>query len=206
MCGNGIRCVAKLLHEWNGPRDEWIIETPSGLRTCSIKDSTNAERFIVEVNMGRASFLPSSIPVLFDDMMVLNEEFDVLDRTFHISCVSVGNPHCVIRVDNLEAFPVEKYGPLIEKHEVFPEGVNVEFIEIKGGEVYQRTWERGSGETQACGSGATAVGIVLMLAKEFRSEVKVHLKGGDLVINWDGLREAWMTGEAVTESRGTMMV
>ncbi len=202
MCGNGIRCITKLLKEKFGARDVYRIETRAGVKECFIVDDRDPQRFIVKVNMGRPSFLPTTIPVLFDDMMVLGEEFEIDKKTFKISCVSMGNPHCVIPVDSLETFDVARYGSQIEKHEVFPEGVNVEFIEIKNNEVFQRTWERGSGETQACGTGACAVGVVLILGGKKRTPITVHLRGGDLTIEWDGLKDVWMQGEAVTMGSG----
>lgn len=204
MCGNGIRCVAKLLHESIGPKPSYKIMTDSGLRECFVIKSENSDRMIVKVNMGRPSFLPAKIPVLFDDVMVMNEEFEVGGREFRISCVSMGNPHCVVQVEDLDHFPVHEFGPLFEKHEVFPEGVNVEFIEIKDGKIYQRTWERGSGETQACGTGACAVAVAAIMGKKHPSPVEIHLKGGTLTVEWDGLREVWLTGEAVTETSGTV--
>ncbi len=206
MCGNGIRCVAKLAYEKFGPKESYKIATLSGTRECFVTDATKPDVFRVMVNMGRPSFLPANIPVDFDDVMVMDEEFEVADRTFRISCVSMGNPHCVIPVENLEAFDVQKYGPLIERHTAFPEGVNVEFIEVKGNKVFQRTWERGSGETLACGTGACAVGVCMILGRQIKSPVEVHLRGGVLKIEWDGLREVWMTGDAVTEKTGTFEV
>ncbi len=206
MCGNGIRCVAKLIHETSNRSASYKIETLSGIKECFIIDDKDPARFMVKVNMGRPSFLPASIPVEFDDMMVLNEEFDVLDRTFRMSCVSMGNPHCVVSVENLDGFPVERYGREIENNPVFPEKVNVEFIENRNGEIFQRTWERGSGETQACGTGACAVGVLTIMGGVKKSPVIVHLRGGDLQIDWDGLHDVWMTGEAVTESVGNIQV
>lgn len=204
MCGNGIRCVAKLLHEKLGPQPSFKISTLSGVRECFVLDATDPKRFQVKVNMGRPSFMPANLPVLFDDVMVMDEDFDIDGQNFKISCVSMGNPHCVIEVDSLDNFDVEKFGSKIEKHEAFPEGVNVEFIEIKNDKILQRTWERGSGETQACGTGAAAVGVVLVMKKKRKAPVDITLKGGQLRVEWDGLREAWLTGEAVTESSGVI--
>ncbi|MBN8555035.1 MAG: diaminopimelate epimerase [Deltaproteobacteria bacterium] len=204
MCGNGIRCVAKFLHEKMGAKPSFKISTLSGIRECFVIEATDPKKFQVRVNMGRPSFLPGNLPVLFDDVMVMDEDFEVDGKNFKISCVSMGNPHCVIEVDSLDTFDVQKYGSKIEKHEAFPEGVNVEFIEVKSDKILQRTWERGSGETQACGTGACAVGVVLIMKKKRKAPVDIQLKGGALRIEWDGLREAWMTGEAVTESTGTL--
>lgn len=206
MCGNGIRCVAKVLHEKLGPKTSFKISTKAGIRECFIIDAKDAKRFMVRVNMGRPSFLPANLPVLFDDVMVMDEEFELEGQTFKMSCVSMGNPHCVIEVENLERFDVARYGSQIEKHEAFPEGVNVEFIEIQGDKVFQRTWERGSGETQACGTGACAVGVIQVMKRRLKSPVSIHLKGGTLTVEWDGLREVWLTGEAVTESSGEIEI
>ncbi len=206
MCGNGIRCVTKLLYETLGPKDVFKIMTASGARDCYVLESASPDQMMVKVNMGRPTFLPAKIPVTFDDVMVMGEEFEVADRTFKISCVSMGNPHTVIEVEDLENFPVAKYGPLIEKHEAFPEGTNVEFIEKRDGKIYQRTWERGSGETMACGSGACAVGVVLLMGKRERSPIEIALRGGMLTVAWDGLREVWLTGEAVTVQKGVAVV
>lgn len=197
MCGNGIRCLAALIDQRFGPKDEIVIETIAGLRPCTILDRQDPNRVIVKVNMGRPTFIPSKIPVLFEDVVVMDEEFEVDDKLFRVSCVNIGNPHCVIEVPDLQNFDVAKYGPLIEKHEAFPEGVNVEFIHNNQGEVSQRTWERGSGETQACGTGACAVGVTLIMRNRVDSPVDIQLKGGTLRVEWDGLREVWMTGEAV---------
>lgn len=206
MCGNGIRCVTKLLYEKLGPREVYLIDTLSGVKSCYVVQAQDPKRFMVRVNMGRPSFLPASIPVDFDDVMVMGEEFEVDDRTFKISCVSMGNPHCVIEVQDLEAFDVKRYGSQIEKHPAFAEGVNVEFVEYRDGKIFQRTWERGSGETLACGTGACAVGVVSIMGGRTRSPVMIHLRGGDLQIDWDGLREVWMTGEAVTVEKGEFEV
>jgi diaminopimelate epimerase len=121
MCGNGIRCVAKLLHEKQGAKPSFKISTASGIRKCFVLEAKDPKRFMVRVNMGRPSFLPANLPVLFDDVMVMDEEFEIEDKTFKISCVSMGNPHCVIEVPNLERFDVARYGSKIEKHEAFPE-------------------------------------------------------------------------------------
>ncbi len=201
MCGNGIRSMAALIHQRNPDLREIRIETLAGLRACKILEFQDLS-YRIEVNMGRPSFLPAHIPVLFDDVMVINEDFDVEDRSFQVSCVSIGNPHCVIEVKDLESFPVDLYGPLIEKHEAFPEGVNVEFIEKKEDLIFQRTWERGSGETKACGTGACAVGVTMVMRNRIDSPVKIVLQGGELKVTWDGLREVFLEGEAKKEYAG----
>lgn len=210
ICGNGIRGLTKFFYETKDLKPEvdkpLRIETLAGIRECFVLDHSNPENWTVKVNMGRPSFLPSKIPVDFDDVMILDEEFEVIDKTFRVSCVSIGNPHCVIEVSGLDQFEVEKYGPAIEKHPAFPQGTNVEFVEHKNSNLMQRTWERGSGETQACGSGACAAGVTQIMRRKMQSPVDVYLKGGHLRIEWDGLREVWMTGEAVNDSEGEIEV
>jgi diaminopimelate epimerase len=205
MCGNGLRCAAKLVAESLPELKNQTIrfQTLAGPREVSLVSVESPERWIMRAQMGRPAFLPAKIPVLFDDVMVMNEDFEVLGRTLKISCVSMGNPHCVIEVEDLENFPVHEVGPAIEKHEVFPEGVNVEFVSYGDGFVRQRTWERGSGETQACGTGACAVGVYSIMGQKLKSPITVKLKGGDLQVEWDGLREVYLTGEAVTVEEGT---
>jgi diaminopimelate epimerase len=204
MCGNGIRCVAKLLYENLGPKDSYAVETDSGLRTCYVTDASDPNRFMVRVNMGRPEYKPSEIPMQLPMEQVVDQEFEILDKSFKLTCLSMGNPHCVIEVEDVKNFDVKKYGSALENHEIFPEQVNVEFIEVQADKVIQRTWERGSGETQACGTGACAVGSSLILREKMKSPVEVQLLGGQLIIEWDGANEIWMTGEAVTESSGTL--
>ncbi len=199
MCGNGLRGVVKILDEKIEKNKIYRIQTLAGVRQGQVKERHPDGSLTIICDMGRPSFLPAKIPVEFDDVMVMNEEFEVGGQSFKISCVSMGNPHTVIEVENLESFPVAEFGPLIEKHEAFPQGTNVEFIEIKNGEIFQRTWERGSGETMACGTGACAVGVVLLMAKRFQKSVNIHLRGGDLLVEWDGLREVFLTGKTVSE-------
>jgi len=204
MCGNGIRCVAKLLYESLGARKSYLVETDSGPRECFVTDAKDPKRFLVKVNMGKPEFNPRKIPVVLDGKQVIDKNFSVSGKDFLMTCVSMGNPHCVIEVKDLDKFEVVRYGAEIEKQSIFPEGINIEFIELIEGRVFQRTWERGSGETLACGTGACAVGVSLITRKKAKSPVKINLTGGTLIIEWDGQNEVWMTGEAVTESSGTL--
>ncbi|TVQ80917.1 MAG: diaminopimelate epimerase [Bradymonadales bacterium] len=203
MCGNGLRAAAKMAHDLtHGAKRELKIETRAGLRACEIIEILNPQRCVVRANMGRPSFLPHKIPVLFDDVMVVDEEFVIQDQHFKMTCVSMGNPHAVIEVADLANFDVPRFGVQIESHEAFPEGTNVEFIEVKGLEVHQRTWERGSGETKACGTGACAVGVSLIMRNRMDSPVQIQLQGGRLQVDWDGLKEVYLTGEAEWVDRG----
>ena len=162
MCGNGIRCVAKYAYDHGlVAKQELTAETGAGVLTLQLFTNEAGKVDRVRVNMGQPRLTRGQIPMTGDaDQQVINQELKVLDRTFHITCVSMGNPHCIIFVDNVDEFPLEKYGPVIENHDLFPNRTNIEFVEIVSPcEVKQRTWERGAGETLACGTGASAVAV-----------------------------------------------
>ncbi len=206
MCGNGIRCVAKYAYDHRiVAKQEITAETGAGILTLQLftNDSGKVDR--VRVNMGQPRLTRGQIPMTGSaDQRVVNQELKVLDRTFHITCVSMGNPHCVIFVDNVDEFPLEKYGPAIENHELFPNRTNVEFVEIVSpSEVKQRTWERGAGETLACGTGASAVAVAGVLNKRTERTILNHLLGGDLELEWTGEGSVFMTGPAVQVFEGT---
>ena len=160
MCGNGIRCVAKYAYDHGlVAKKEITAQTGAGILTLQLFTDSNNKVDKVRVNMGAPRLSRAEIPMLGDGPdRVVAENLNILHTTFSITCVSMGNPHCVIYVDDVENFQVEKYGPLIENHEIFPRRANVEFVRIISPfEVRQRTWERGAGETLACGTGASAV-------------------------------------------------
>jgi diaminopimelate epimerase len=200
MCGNGIRCVAKYAYD-HGLVDsrEITVETAAGIKPLQlfVNDRNRVEK--VRVNMGRPRLTRGEIPMTGDpDEQVVGQELKVLDRTFHITCVSMGNPHCVIFVDNVAEFPVEKYGPAVERHPLFPNRTNVEFVEaVSETEVRQRTWERGAGETLACGTGASAVTVAGVLTGRTGRTVLNHLTGGDLELEFAADGHVYMTGPAV---------
>jgi len=200
MCGNGVRCVAKFAYDHGlAKKDEITVETGAGVLTLRVFPNSKGLVEKVRVNMGRPRLTRGEIPVTGDPgEQVVLQELSVLDRTFHVTCVSMGNPHCVIFVDNVEEFPVEKYGPAIESHPWFPNRINVEFVEvISGSEVRQRTWERGSGETLACGTGASAVAVAGVLCRRTGRTILNHLSGGDLELEWSEEGPVFMTGPAV---------
>lgn len=198
MCGNGIRCVAKYAYEHGlVPRKgRMSIETRAGIKTVSLKvQGSKVQR--VRVNMDRPKLLRRSIPMLGKNTKVIDEPLHVADRVFRITCVSMGNPHCVIYVEGVRDFPVSHYGPLIENHKAFPERINVHFVEVMGrGEVRMRTWERGSEETLACGTGASAVCVAGVLNKKTSRKLLSHLPGGDLELEWAKSGDVYMTGPA----------
>ncbi|MCD4688530.1 MAG: diaminopimelate epimerase [Desulfuromonadaceae bacterium] len=206
MCGNGIRCVAKYAYDHGlVTKQEITAETGAGVLTLQLFTNEAGKVDRVRVNMGQPRLTRGQIPMTGDaDQQVVNQELKVLDRTFHITCVSMGNPHCIIFVDNVDEFPLEKYGPVIENHDLFPNRTNVEFVEIVSpNEVKQRTWERGAGETLACGTGASAVAVAGILNERTERTILNHLLGGDLELEWTEEGSVFMTGPAVQVFEGT---
>ncbi|HEX9024349.1 MAG TPA: diaminopimelate epimerase [Geobacteraceae bacterium] len=200
MCGNGIRCVAKFAYDHGlVTKREITAETGAGVLTLQLTTDNRNKVEKVRVNMGAPRLDRPQIPMLGDGApRVVAEPLNILHTTFSITCVSMGNPHCVIFVDDVESFQVEKYGPLIENHELFPRRTNVEFVQIVSrAEVRQRTWERGAGETLACGTGASAVCVAGALNGLTEKKVLNHLAGGDLELEWAGDGNVYMTGPAV---------
>jgi len=200
MCGNGVRCVAKYARDHglvNG--DEIRVETGAGVLPLQLAFAAGGMVERVRVNMGMPRLMAGEIPTtLAVDGMVVNLPLEVLDRTFEVTCVSMGNPHCVIYVDDVDTFPVATYGPVIENHPAFPKRINVEFVEIVSPtEVRQRTWERGAGETLACGTGASAVTVAGVLTGRTERNLTNRLRGGDLFLEWCEAGEVLLTGPAV---------
>jgi diaminopimelate epimerase len=203
MCGNGIRCLAKYVFEAGISRQpEITVETLAGvLRLHLFAADGTVDK--VKVNMGVPRLRRQDIPMLGEGERVLGEKLTAGDGEFAVTCVSMGNPHCVIYVDDVEKFPVTHYGPLLEHHPQFPQRTNVEWIEwISRREIRQRTWERGSGETLACGTGACAAAVASVLNGKTDRAVTVHLLGGDLEIEWADDEHVYMTGPAVEVFRG----
>ncbi len=199
MCGNGIRCVAKYAFD-HGILDkkEITAETGAGILTLQLFTGSDNKVERVRVNMGKPRLSRSEIPMMGEaGEQVVNQPLNILHTTFNITCASMGNPHCVIFVEDVEQFQVEKYGPLIENHEMFPRRTNVEFVQIiSRTEVRQRTWERGAGETLACGTGASAVCVAGVLNGITERRILNHLSGGDLELEWAEDGFLYMTGPA----------
>ena len=198
MCGNGIRGFAKYVYDHGLTKKTTIaVETLAGIKQvrCIVK---NGKVHTVTVDMGEPILLRDKIPMLGNPGTVIEEDLHVDGVKFSITAVSMGNPHVVIYVEDVKNFPVEKYGPMIENHELFPKRTNVEFVQIvTGKEVIQRTWERGSGETLACGTGASAVTVAGVLTQKTDRRLKVHLKGGNLAIEWNNKdNHVYLTGPA----------
>jgi diaminopimelate epimerase len=205
MCGNGIRCVAKFAYDHGiVTRKEITAETGAGVLTLQLFTNNSDKVEKVRVNMGAPRLAREEIPMLGDaGAKVVNEPLNILHTTFHITCASMGNPHCVIFIDDLENFQLEKYGPLIENHELFPRRTNVEFVQVLSRtQVRQRTWERGAGETLACGTGASAVTAACVLNGLTEKKIVNHLSGGDLEMEWADDGCIYMTGPAVEVFKG----
>lgn len=185
MCGNGIRCVAKYVFDHKIKNDSHLkIETDNGvleLELTTVDDKVTH----VKVDLGEPILNGTKIPTTFDMNPVVDQMITAGGREFLATCVSMGNPHCVVYVDQLSDELVHTYGPMLENDSHFPNRVNIEFIEIVSDElVKQRTWERGSGETQACGTGAGAVCVAGVLSGRTKRNVNIQLLGGDLELEW----------------------
>ena len=200
MCGNGIRCFGDYVYRKGILKQEKMsVETRAGIKTIEItlKDD---EPVLFKVDMGSSTFKTSQIPMISEKDEFLNSELEVLDTTFKLTAISVGNPHAIIFVDDVDEIDIDKYGPAIEAHEVFPEKINVHFVEvISEGEAKMITWERGAGVTLACGTGATSTAISGFKLGLFDKDILLHLPGGDLkfhVYETDDGLGAFMEGPA----------
>lgn len=208
MCGNGVRCVAKYLYDYAlVPEDQTTvtIETLSGVKTIELTVE-NGETVAAKVDMGAAILDPKEIPVIFDGESMIAQPLEVDGTTYTVTAVSMGNPHCVTFVDDVDAIGIEKIGPLFEHHPAFPDRVNTEFVKVIDVHTLQmRVWERGSGETWACGTGACATVAAACLNGYCKKgeDVTVHLRGGDLVIRYTD-DTVIMTGPATTVFEGTI--
>ena len=187
MCGNGIRCVAKYVYD-NGMTDKEVItvETLSGIKTLQLAVSEGRVQ-AVTVDMGSPVLTPSQIPVKCEGDRMINQPVSIGGKEYYITCVSMGNPHAVVFTEEeVTALNLEKIGPLFENHEIFPDRVNTEFIHVIDEKtIDMRVWERGSGETLACGTGACASVVACVLNHKTEDEVLVHLLGGDLEVRYD---------------------
>lgn len=215
MCGNGIRCVGKYVYDF-GLTDKLdvSIETAAGIKYLNLR-LLGGQVSEVRVNMGAPIFEPALVPTMLEATReiasgdktvpaVLDAPLTVDGKEYRVSCVSMGNPHVITYVDDEKAVDIEKIGPSFEHHEVFPERTNTEFIRVADRQnIYMRVWERGTGETLACGTGACASAVATMLNGMCDRKVTVHLLGGDLVIEWDEKENVvYMTGPAVTVFTG----
>jgi diaminopimelate epimerase len=219
MCGNGIRCVAKYTYEHKlakarkplavpgQPRcgASLKIETGNGVLTVGLITDDKSKVQQVCVNMGQPVLAAASIPVNLPVKEVIEQPMQFQNRAFVMTCVSMGNPHAVFFRKDLSTFDVEKFGPVIENHSIFPQRTNAHFVQIDNpSEFTMRTWERGSGITMACGTGACACCVAAVLTKRAERICTAHLPGGDLQLNWAEKDNCvYMTGSAVEVFEGT---
>ncbi|MCR4289011.1 MAG: diaminopimelate epimerase [Candidatus Scalindua sp.] len=197
MCGNGIRCVAKYLYECGLKKsDRMTIETAAGLKTIELT-TVNGNVTQIRVGMGTPGLLRSDMPMLGENKQVINEPLQVNDTVLYITCVSMGNPHCITFVDDVDSIDLSVTGKAIENHELFPERINAHFVQqISADKVKMRTWERGSGETLACGTGAVATGVACVLNNLTERVINIQLPGGELTVEWTDDNKTYMTGPA----------
>lgn len=199
MCGNGIRCVAKYVYDY-GLTDKTSIsvETLAGIKYLDLTVE-DGKVVLVKVDMGKPMLRPEEVPVVSEKEEVIDEPITVDGQEYRMTCVSMGNPHAVVFIDqDVKEFPLETVGVKFENHERFPKRVNTEFVNVLDRYTAQmRVWERGSGETLACGTGACAVAVACALNGLTEDEVTVKLLGGDLQIKWDREKNTvYMTGPA----------
>lgn len=199
MCGNGIRCVAKYVYDY-GLTDKTSIsvETLGGIKYLDLTVEDGKVK-LVKVDMGKPELEPSKVPVIAEGDRAVDAPIDVDGEEYRMTCISMGNPHAVVFVDcDVRELPLEEIGPKFENHERFPNRVNTEFVRVLDLHTAEmRVWERGSGETLACGTGACAVAVACALNGYTEDEVTVRLLGGDLHIKWDQEKDTvYMTGPA----------
>lgn len=208
MCGNGIRCVAKYVYD-SGMTDkkQLRIETLSGIKELDLTVEEGKVTFVT-VNMGAPITKPTLIPVISEKEIMIKEPILVGDETYEITCVSMGNPHAIVFVEDTKAVPIETLGPKFDFHKIFPERVNTEFVHVVDrNHIEMRVWERGSGETLACGTGACASVVACVLNGLTEKEVTVSLLGGTLKIRYDKEQNTvFMTGPAVKVFEGEIEI
>lgn len=204
MCGNGIRCVGKFVYDKGlTKKDNITVETLAGIKKLKFNIKEGNVK-TVEVDMGEPILEPDKIPVISEEAIVKNLKIKARENEFKFTCVSMGNPHAITIVDNTKDFNIEKYGPVLEKDEHFPRRANIEFIElVDKNNIKMRVWERGAGETLACGTGACASVVACALNGYIENEANVELLGGTLKIRWDKENNhIYMTGPATTVFEG----
>ena len=208
MCGNGIRCVGKFVYDKGLTNKKIVeIETLAGVKILNL-NVKNGKVETVKVDMGEPILAPKEIPVDFDKEPVKGLKIKAIDRDFDFTCVSMGNPHAITIVENTKEFDIEKYGPVLEIDEHFPKRSNIEFIEIiDENNIKMRVWERGAGETLACGTGACATAVACNINGITNKKVNIELLGGMLEIEWDEkTNHVFMTGPATTVFEGEIEV
>lgn len=206
MCGNGIRCVAKYVYDKQLTQKQSFTIISAGKFKHIWLETEAGEAVLVRVNMGTPELLAEKIPVISEQERVIDEEIIVQGNTYRMTCVSMGNPHAVVFVEDVKGMELEKLGPYFESHPRFPRRTNTEFVRVMDRHnVEMRVWERGTGETLACGTGCCATVAACVLNGLTERDVTVHVLGGDIQIRWDEEEnQIYMTGPAVTVFEGEM--
>ena len=200
MCGNGVRCVAKFAHDHGlTSANPLCVETLAGQKTIQLTIGDDGKVISATVDMGEPIIEPAQIPVNISQQRVIELPIRTIKHAYMMTCVSMGNPHAVIYVDDVAGVPLEEVGPELENNPLFPERINAHFVQIHSdSEVTMRTWERGSGITLACGTGASAVCVAGVLTGKTARKINAHLPGGDLQLHWDDSdNRVYLTGPAV---------
>lgn len=209
MCGNGVRCFAKYLVDNRLVEgDTLAIETVGGIKRVDVTRDYDGTLAMATVDMGEPKLAPAEIPTTLSGTQVFECPVETEYGTFRVTAVNMGNPHAVVWVDDVDEAPVETVGPAIETHPVFPAKTNVEFAELASGEdrIRLRVWERGVGETLACGTGACATLVASVLACRTGRSATIELPGGELLVRWDEDGRVYMTGPATTVFTGMLAV
>lgn len=199
MCGNAVRCVAKYIYDNKKKCDRIKIDTLSGIKAVEIR-SKDGKAIGGTVNMGKPILNGRHIPTRYGMSVVKDQILNIDNNDYKITCISMGNPHCVVFCDDIDRLKLDKIGPLFERHEMFPERINTEFVEIVDeNHLKIRVWERGSGETLACGTGACAVAVASVINGICRrnEKIKIQVRGGNLSVEWQENDNVYLTGEAV---------
>lgn len=204
MCGNGIRCVAKYVYDNKLTElTEFTIESCGKVKVAQLfLQDEKVEK--VRINMGEPEVIAQNIPVNIGKERVVNEPIAINGTNYFMTCVSMGNPHAVVFVDSVEELELEKIGPIFENHRMFPNRINTEFVQVVNESyVKMRVWERGSGETLACGTGCSATGVACVLNGLTKRNIQVEVLGGIIEIDWDEItNQIYMTGPATVVFEG----
>ncbi len=199
MCGNGMRCVGKYIYDYGlCDKTEFTVESAGAIKYLTLYPGADGKIEKIRVNMGSPILVAKEVPVISENETVVDEKITVQGKDYQMTCVSMGNPHAVVFMDGVKDLDIEAIGPFFENHERFPRRTNTEFVEVRDrGHVFMRVWERGTGETLACGTGCCATAVACILNGHTDNSVEVEVLGGKIQIEWD--REAnvvYMTGPA----------
>ena len=207
MCGNGIRCVGKYIYDHGLSKNTEIsVESAGAVKYLTLYPGEDGKVEFVRVNMGSPILKASLVPVISNNEKVIDEAINVNGEDYHMTCVSMGNPHAVVFMKGVEKLDIDSIGPYFENHERFPRRTNTEFVEVLDrGHVFMRVWERGTGETLACGTGCCATAVACILNGYTDECVDVKVLGGNIKIEWDRRENAvYMTGPATVSFEGSI--